>query len=109
MIPDIFRDGPLEIRFGEHLVFVHGVEVELRPIEWRLLVILVRERPNVVSFRVLRREAWIHSGPREGTDQDLVKWHMGYVIRKLGTDNIQAVPGFGYKYVPIAREFRIFD
>ena len=109
MLPDIFRDGPLEIRFLEHVVTLSGQEIDLRPIEWRMLIALVRARPAVLSFRVLRREGWADFGPRDTRDQELVKWHMSNLIRKLGTDNIQAVPGFGYKYVPTHQEFRIYD
>ena len=109
MLPDIFRDGPLEIRFAEHIITVSGQEIDLRPIEWRMLVALVRERPAVLSFRALKQVSWAHMGARETRDQELVKWHMSNLIRKLGIDNIQSVPGFGYKYVPTHREFRIFD
>jgi two-component system KDP operon response regulator KdpE len=54
----VYDDGHLRIDLGEDLVFRDGKQVELSPIEYRLLAHLVRQKGRIVPGRDLLISAW---------------------------------------------------
>jgi DNA-binding response OmpR family regulator len=98
--PDEFVDGDLRVDFAGLVVSVRGEEVALTPIEFKLLVALVRSPGQVLSVDQLLRMAWDDGS---GVASDRVKFSVHRLRRKLGWEDlefspIEAVRGFGYRY-----------
>jgi DNA-binding response OmpR family regulator len=99
--PEVYDDGRLEVLFASREVRVDDKPVSLTPIEFRLLAALVRHASQVLSPEQLLEQAWndpLRIGP------DRVKFSILRLRRKLGWHSadspIEAVRGFGYRYVP---------
>jgi len=95
---EVFDDGNVRVDFTSHQVTVDGAEVELTPIEFRLLAALVRHRGQTLSPGKLLELAW---NDPFGVGPDRVKYGIMRLRRKLsGTteSRIEAVRGFGYRY-----------
>jgi DNA-binding response OmpR family regulator len=102
--PEIYADGFLSIDFGQRAVTVRGHEVQLTPLEFRLLVTFVRNPRQVLSREQLLELVW---GDSFGVGGDQVKLYVGYLRRKLNPERpdeapIETVRGFGYRYRPPA-------
>src|SRR5260221_2664488 len=98
--PDTYADGYLSIDWGQRRVTVGEREVQLTPLEFRLLSTLVRNPRQVLSREQLLELAW---GDSYGVGGDQVKLYVGYLRRKLDPDSTDSVPienvrGFGYRY-----------
>jgi DNA-binding response OmpR family regulator len=99
---DVYDDGRIEIRFATREVHVGRQPVSLTPLEFRVLAALVRHRGQVLSPTALLEAAWDHPGT---VGPDRVKFAILRLRRKLGAHvegnlGIEAVRGFGYRYVP---------
>ncbi len=99
---DVYDDGRIEIRFATREVYAGGRPVPLTPLEFRVLCALVRHRGQVLSPTALLEAAWDHPGT---VGPDRVKFAILRLRRKVGTIvegnlGIEAVRGFGYRYVP---------
>jgi DNA-binding response OmpR family regulator len=73
-------------------------QVELTPLEFRVLSALVRHPGQVLSPDQLLEHAW---GGADRASRDQVKLYVGYLRRKLGPDTasrIETRRGFGYRY-----------
>ena len=97
-----YDDGALSIDHGRRLVMCRGLPVQLTPLEFRLLVTLVKHAGQVLSADQLVEHVWGHAA---GVSRDQVKLYVSYVRRKLaqaaeGFEPIETVRGFGYRYVP---------
>jgi DNA-binding response OmpR family regulator len=95
-----YADDYLSIDWGQRRVLVGEREVQLTPLEFRLLSTLVRNPRQVLSRDQLLELVW---GDAYGVGGDQVKLYIGYLRRKLdpdGTDEppIETVRGFGYRY-----------
>jgi DNA-binding response OmpR family regulator len=97
-----YTDGLLDIGVASLEVRADGREVELTPLQLRLLTALVNHRGQVLAAEQLLKLAW---------DDDLVprervKLYVGYLRRRFrdhGVDlPIETVRGFGYRYRPPA-------
>ena len=98
--PDSYGDGFLTIDWGQHRVLVEDREVQLTPLEFRLLSTFVRHPRQVLSREQLLELVW---GDAYGVGGDQVKLYIGYLRRKLDPDEPESVPietvrGFGYRY-----------
>ncbi len=98
--PDTYADGYLSIDWGQRRVTVGEREVQLTPLEFRLLSTLVRNPRQVLSREQLLELVW---GDSYGVGGDQVKLYVGYLRRKLDPDSTGSVPienvrGFGYRY-----------
>jgi DNA-binding response OmpR family regulator len=96
----VYDDGNVQLDYASHEVWVDGEQVELTPIEFRLLAALVRHRGQVLSPDTLLELAW-HDPYGIGSER--VKYSVMRLRRKLGDDSpagssIEAVRGFGYRY-----------
>jgi DNA-binding response OmpR family regulator len=97
---DSYADGYLAIDWGQRRVTVGDREVQLTPLEFRLLSTFVRNPRQVLSREQLLELVW---GDAYGVGGDQVKLYIGYLRRKLDPAATDAVPietvrGFGYRY-----------
>jgi DNA-binding response OmpR family regulator len=95
-----YADDYLSIDWGQRSVHVGDREVQLTPLEFRLLSTFVRNPRQVLSRAQLLELVW---GDAYGVGGDQVKLYIGYLRRKLdpeATDEvpIETVRGFGYRY-----------
>ena len=103
---DSYDDGTVLMKFASHEVSVNAKPVELTPTEFRLLGALVRHQGQTLSPEQLLELAWndpFAVGPER------VKFAVMRLRRKLGQSTaaslpIEAVRGFGYRYVAPAAE-----
>ena len=98
---DAYKDEVLHVDFERHRVFARSSQVELSPIEFRLLVALVRSAGVVLSPERLLDLCW---GERSGGPGN-VRVYINYLRRKLEEDPsspvlIETVREFGYRYRP---------
>jgi DNA-binding response OmpR family regulator len=97
---DTYADSYLAIDWGQRRVTVGEREVQLTPLEFRLLSTFVRNPRQVLSREQLLELVW---GDAYGVGGDQVKLYIGYLRRKLDPGATDAVPietvrGFGYRY-----------
>jgi DNA-binding response OmpR family regulator len=98
--PDVFIDGGLEVDFTARTVRVDGVEVDLTPLEFRLLGAFVAHAGQALSNEQLLQLAW---DDPYGIAPDRVKFTVLRLRRKLGWQQadmtpLEAVRGYGYRY-----------
>jgi DNA-binding response OmpR family regulator len=96
-----YADAYLTIDWAQARVDVGGREVQLTPLEFRLLSTFVRHPRQVLSRDQLLELVW---GDAFGVGGDQVKLYVGYLRRKLdpeapGSVPIETVRGFGYRYL----------
>ena len=97
---ETYDDGFLQIDHARRSVVADGRPVDLTPLEFSLLVALVRNRNQVLSHDQLLELVW---GGKRGSARDQVKLYVGYLRKKLGEDATGESPietrrGFGYSY-----------
>jgi DNA-binding response OmpR family regulator len=100
-IAPVYDDGLVRLAFADGEVTVADREVSLTPTEFRLLAVLVRHPQQILSPEQLLDRAWQDPA---GIGPDRVKFAIMRLRRKLGQHGagrpIEAVRGFGYRYVP---------
>src|SRR5712671_249094 len=99
---DSYADAYLSVDWAQARVTVGDREVQLTPLEFRLLSTFVRHPRQVLSREQLLELVW---GDAYGVGGDQVKLYIGYLRRKLDPAATDAVPietvrGFGYRYQP---------
>jgi DNA-binding response OmpR family regulator len=95
-----YSDARVVIDFAQRLVSVDGEEVQLTPLEFKLLSVFVRHPNQVLSREQLLELVW---GDARAIAPAQVKLYVGYLRRKLGpgvADAIETLRGFGYRYRP---------
>jgi DNA-binding response OmpR family regulator len=97
---ETYADSFVSIDWGQARVTVGDREVQLTPLEFRLLSTFVRHPRQVLSREQLLELVW---GDAFGVGGDQVKLYVGYLRRKLDPKEPDAVPietvrGFGYRY-----------
>ena len=75
-----FASGELRVDLGRRQVHVADREVHLTPIEYKLLVALVRHAGRVLTHQQLLREVW---GARYATQTQYLHVHMGHLRAKV--------------------------
>ncbi len=96
-----FTVGDLHVDLGRRRVLLAGEDVHLTPIEYRLLVVLVRYAGRVVTQRQLLREVW---GPNAEGQSQYLRVYMAHLRRKLERDpthprHLLTEPGVGYRLI----------
>ncbi len=98
--PPTYADGTLEVDFERFDVRVRGVDVQVTPVEFRVLAVFVKNVGQTLTPEEILEAAWGHSDLPRGR----VKLYIGYLRRKfrrVGVDlEIETVRGFGYRYSP---------
>jgi DNA-binding response OmpR family regulator len=91
----VYDDGRLRIDGRTLRVFAEGEEVKLAKKELELLLMLVRNRPAVVSRDRILTEVWQMADDVETRTVDA---HIRNLRKKIGKDRIQTVIGYGYRF-----------
>ncbi|HEY7563062.1 MAG TPA: response regulator transcription factor [Gaiellaceae bacterium] len=99
---DTYADELLTVDFAQRRVEVRGSDVQLTPLEFRLLAAFVRHPGQLLSHDQLLDLVW---GDSFASSRDQVKLYVGYLRRKLkaadeSAEPIETVRGFGYRYRP---------
>lgn len=97
---ETYADAYLSVDWAQARVLVRERDVQLTPLEFRLLSTFVRHPRQVLSREQLLELVW---GDAYGVGGDQVKLYIGYLRRKLDPDEPESVPietvrGFGYRY-----------
>ncbi|MEW6278334.1 MAG: response regulator [Candidatus Eremiobacterota bacterium] len=89
--------GCLKIDFAAHRAWVHGHEVELTALEFRLLSLLWQRRNRVQSREALLDSVW---GVQAAITSRTVDTHVKRLREKLGSASayVETVRGFGYRF-----------
>ena len=95
---ETLRVGGIVLDDRRHEVTVDGEQVQLTPIEFRLLQALMRHAGQVLSRERITERVWGY----EGFSSNLLEIHIGNLRRKLGDDprhpkRLITVRGYGYK------------
>jgi two-component system KDP operon response regulator KdpE len=96
-----FATGPLRVDLVRQQVFIDEREVHLTPLEYKLLVTLVRHAGKVLTHRQLLHEVW---GPGYATESQYLRVYMGQLRHKLEEDParprfLRTEPGVGYRLI----------
>jgi len=92
-----YQDGELKIDEKSLRVYRHGKEIKLAKKEFELLLLLVRNRSAVISRDRILSEVWQMSDEVETRTVDA---HVRNLRKKIGSERIATVVGFGYRYDP---------
>jgi two-component system phosphate regulon response regulator PhoB len=89
--------GPVELDREAHRAFSEGDEVELTPLEYRLLEVLLERRGRVQTRRQLLQAVWDTNAAIETRTVDM---HVARLRSKLGGSAplIETVRGVGYRF-----------
>jgi DNA-binding response OmpR family regulator len=95
-----YADALLQIDFAQRAVTYRDREVQLTPLEFKLLSTLIRHPNQVLSSEQLLELVW---GDAFGVSPSQVKLYVGYLRHKLDSNAPQSTPietvrGFGYRY-----------
>ncbi len=97
---ETYVDDVLNINFTSQTVAVRGEPTDLTPTEYKLLTTLVNQKGRPIPAEQLLHGVW----GREYDTDELVKWHVGHLRRKIELD--PAAPklivtrrGYGYVYL----------
>jgi DNA-binding response OmpR family regulator len=98
--PQGYADARVEIDFAQRAVRCDARDVQLTPLELKLLATFVRHPNQVLSRDQLLELVW---GDALGVSPEQVKLYVGYLRRKLDPQEPHATPietvrGFGYRY-----------
>jgi DNA-binding response OmpR family regulator len=97
---EAYGDDFVQIDYAQRRVTVQGRDVQLTPLEFKLLAAFVQNPNQVLSRDQLLELVW---GDPYGVSGDQVKLYVGYLRRKLVPDApdsapVETVRGFGYRY-----------
>ena len=92
--------GDLELDLLGHRVTVRGEEVELTPIEFKVLITLAQHADKVLTHRQILKEVW---GPAAVERKQYVRVYVAHLRRKIerdpaNPDFILTEPGVGYRF-----------
>jgi DNA-binding response OmpR family regulator len=99
---ETYADASVQIDYAQRRVEVAGRDVQLTPLEFKLLSAFVQNPNEVLSRSRLLELVW---GDPYGVSSDQVKLYVGYLRKKLvphdpSSAPIATVRGFGYRYTP---------
>lgn len=94
------RIGELRFDLAARLVFKRDVEVHLTPLEYKLLVTMLRHSGKVLTHRFLLREVW---GPQDSQETHYLRVFVAGLRRKLEDDPARpryllTEQGVGYRF-----------
>lgn len=92
--------GELRVDLAARLVYRQGAEVHLTPMEYKLLVTLVKQAGKVLTHRYLLREVW---GPQNSHETHYLRVFVAGLRRKLEHDPARpryllTEQGVGYRF-----------
>jgi DNA-binding response OmpR family regulator len=94
---DVLRDETLLIDMPKHKVTIHHKEIELAPMEFKLLATLIERRGRVQTREKLLSDVWSFDAL---VDTRTIDTHIKRLRGKIGKygDRIETVRGLGYRY-----------
>jgi two-component system KDP operon response regulator KdpE len=95
----VLTAGALQVDVDRRRVMVEGREVRLTPIEYKLLLVLLRHSGKVLTHRQLLKEVW---GPDRTHETQYLHVYMGHLRSKLEANPgrpqlLITEPGVGYR------------
>ena len=92
--------GDLRVDLAARLVYRCGEEVHLTPLEYKLLVTMIRHAGKVLTHRFLLREVW---GPQNSQENHYLRVFVASLRRKLENDParpryVLTEQGVGYRF-----------
>jgi two-component system KDP operon response regulator KdpE len=92
--------GEIVVDMPRHEVTVHGRPADLTPIEFNLLVYLMRHAGKVLSHRDILQNVWGHE---YGNEVEYLRVYMGHLRQKVETDPLKpryilTERGIGYRF-----------
>ncbi len=96
----IYKVGYLTVDIEKHRVYVDDDEIHLTPIEFKLLVLLIKNRGKVITHSQISKEVW---GYGETGDSKSIRVFMASLRRKIEKDTsnpryILTEIGVGYRF-----------
>ena len=95
----IYAHDGLVLNHVSHEATLHGVSLDLRPREFRLLRALIEEPQRVFTHHELLRKVY---GPDDEIDSNAIGVHMHRLRQKIGAERIVTVRGVGYRLRKLA-------
>jgi DNA-binding response OmpR family regulator len=90
----VLSSGPISLDTKQRSVTVDGLPVELTPLEYRCVAILMQNRRRPVSQLELTEQLYAQDFERESNSVEVL---IGRLRKKLGKDAILTKRGFGYQ------------
>lgn len=90
----ILSSGPVSIDTRRRTVAVDGLPVEVTPLEYKCLSVLMQNRSRAVSQMELTEQLYTQDFERESNSVEVL---IGRLRKKLGRDAILTRRGFGYQ------------
>lgn len=95
--------GDLRVDLSARLVTMSGERITLTPLEYKLLVTLMKNAGKVLTHRMLLREVW---GPHASQETHYLRVFVAGLRRKLGDDParsryIATEQGVGYRFASV--------
>jgi two-component system, OmpR family, KDP operon response regulator KdpE len=92
--------GEIEVDVDRHKVTVRGQAVELTPIEFNLLVYLMKHAGKVLQHRAILQHVW---GTEYGEEAEYLRVYMGKLRQKIEADPLNpqylhTAHGIGYRF-----------
>jgi two-component system KDP operon response regulator KdpE len=96
---DIFTVEQLKVDLAKRQVFLNGEEIHLTPIQYRLLLVLVKNAGKVLTHHYILKEVW---GPSYLENSHYLRIYMSQLRQKLEVDPTQpkyllTESGVGYR------------
>ncbi len=96
----VYRCGEIVLDLDQHTVTVAGRPVQLTPLEFRLLSVMMRNAGRLLPHRYLLTQVW---GPEYAEDIDNLKLYIHYLRQKIEPDPrhpryILTEWGIGYRF-----------
>lgn len=95
-----YECGPLSVDVGKRRVFMEGQEIHLTPIEYRILLVFLRQPGRVLTHRYLQAQVWGQANPDQFGN---VRVFVSTLRRKIQGSEIQSPMikteiGVGYRF-----------
>jgi two-component system KDP operon response regulator KdpE len=92
--------GALRVDLAARLVYRNDVETHLTPLEYKLLVTMIKHAGKVLTHRFLLKEVW---GPQDSQENHYLRVFVASLRRKLEDDParpryILTEQGVGYRF-----------
>ena len=96
----MIRQGEIAIDLERHEAKVTGIDIDLTPTEFNLLVFLMENPGKVLSHRMILQNVW---GPEYGEEHEYLRVYIGHLRQKIETDPskpnyIITKRGIGYSF-----------